>query len=33
MRYIYIALHKDPEQALNYQALFWANQFNTISLL
>ncbi len=33
MRYIYIALHKDPEQALNYQAPFWSNQYNTISLL
>jgi hypothetical protein len=33
MRYIYIALHKDPEQALNYQAPFWSNQLNTIALL
>ena len=33
MRYILIALHKDPEQALNYQGFFWSNQFNTVSLL
>lgn len=33
MNYIYIALHKDPEQALNYQAPFWTNQLNTIALL
>ncbi len=33
MRYILIALHKDPEQALNHQAFIWSNQFNTVSLL
>lgn len=33
MKYIYIALHKDPEQALNYQAPYWTNQLNTIALL
>jgi hypothetical protein len=33
MRYIYIALHKDPEQALNGQAPFWSNQYNTVALL
>lgn len=33
MKYIYIALHKDPEQALNHQAPFWTNQLNTIALL
>jgi hypothetical protein len=32
-RYIYMAMHKDPEQALNYQAPFWSNQYNTASLL
>jgi hypothetical protein len=33
MPYIFTALHKDPEQALNYQAPFWTYQHNTISLL
>jgi hypothetical protein len=33
MRYIYIPLHKDPEQALNYQAPFWVSQAYTIGLL
>ncbi len=33
MRYIYIALHKDPEQALNYQAPYWTYQIYTIGLL
>lgn len=33
MRYILIALHKDPEQALNYQAFLWSNQYNTVSML
>lgn len=33
MRYLYVALHKDPEQALNYQAPFWTNQLNTVALL
>jgi hypothetical protein len=33
MRYIYIPLHKDPEQALNYQAPFWVSQMYTIGLL
>jgi hypothetical protein len=33
MRYVLIALHKDPEQALNQQAYVWANQFNTVSLI
>jgi hypothetical protein len=33
MRYILIALHKDPEQALNHQAFIWSNQLNTVSLL
>jgi hypothetical protein len=33
MRYLFIALHKDPEQALNYQAPFWVSQYNTVSLL
>ncbi|HZS64113.1 MAG TPA: hypothetical protein VFA53_06400 [Xanthobacteraceae bacterium] len=32
-RYIYVAMHKDPEQALNYQAPFWSNQYSTVSLL
>lgn len=32
MRYVFIALHKEPEQALSYQAPFWANQLNTIAL-
>ena len=32
-RYIFMAMHKDPEQALNYQAPFWSNQYNTVSLL
>lgn len=32
-KYIFIALHKDPEQALNYQAPIWSNQFNTVALL
>ena len=33
MRYLFIALHKEPEQALNYQAPFWVNQMNTVALL
>ena len=33
MRYLYVAMHKDPEQALNGQAPFWSNQYNTIALL
>jgi CDP-glycerol glycerophosphotransferase (TagB/SpsB family) len=33
MRYIFTALHKEPEQALNYRAPFWSNQYNTVSLL
>jgi hypothetical protein len=33
MRYLYIALHKDPEQALNGQAPFWGSQYNTVALL
>jgi hypothetical protein len=33
IRYIYIAMHKDPEQALNHQAPFWSNQYNTVALL
>ena len=33
MRYVLIALHKDPEQALNQQAFVWANQYNTVSLV
>lgn len=32
-RYIFLALHKDPEQALNYQAPFWSNQINTVAFL
>lgn len=32
-RYLFIALHKEPEQALNYQAPFWVNQMNTVALL
>lgn len=32
-RYFLIALHKDPEQALNHQAAFWSNQFNTVALV
>ncbi|MEX0803106.1 MAG: hypothetical protein WD688_07305 [Candidatus Binatia bacterium] len=32
-RYIFVALHKDPEQALNGQAAFWSNQYNTVSFL
>jgi len=31
--YIYTALHKDPEQALNYQAPNWTYQMYTIGLL
>ncbi len=31
--YLLIALHKDPEQALNHQAAFWSNQLNTVALL
>lgn len=31
-RYFLIALHKDPEQALNHQATFWSNQLNTVAL-
>ena len=33
MRYLYVAMHKDPEQALNGQAPFWSNQYNTMALL
>ncbi|MEJ2374194.1 MAG: hypothetical protein P8Y71_01890 [Pseudolabrys sp.] len=33
LRYVYLAFHKDPEQALNYQASFWVNQHNTAALL
>ena len=33
MRYLYVAMHKDPEQALNGQAPFWSNQYNTLALL
>jgi len=33
MRYVFVAFHKDPEQALNYQAPFWSNQLNTAALL
>jgi hypothetical protein len=32
-RYLFVALHKDPEQALNYQAPFWSSQVNTIAFL
>jgi hypothetical protein len=32
-RYLFVALHKDPEQALNYQAPFWSSQVNTIAVL
>jgi hypothetical protein len=32
-KYIYVAMHKDPEQALNHQAPFWSNQYNTVALL
>jgi hypothetical protein len=32
-RYVLFAMHKDPEQALNYQAPFWSNQYNTVSLI
>jgi hypothetical protein len=31
-RYIYLPMHKDPEQALNYQAPFWVDQIATIEL-
>ena len=33
MPYVFFAMHKDPEQALNGQAPFWANQYNTAALL
>lgn len=33
MRYVLIALHKDPELTLNFQAYVWASQYNTISTL
>ncbi len=33
IRYLLISLHKDPEQALNFQAPFWSSQYNTVSLL
>jgi hypothetical protein len=33
LRYLYVALHKDPEQTLNYQAPYWANQLYTVGLL
>ena len=32
-QYILISMHKDPEQALNFQAPFWSNQYNTVSLV
>lgn len=32
-KYFLFAMHKDPEQALNYQAPFWSNQYNTISMI
>lgn len=32
-RYLYVTLHKDPEQTLNYQAPYWAYQMYTIGLL
>jgi hypothetical protein len=31
-RYIYLPMHKDPEQALNYQAPFWVDQIATVGL-
>lgn len=31
--YLFLSLHKDPEQALNYQAPFWTSQYNTVSLV
>lgn len=33
MRYVLIALHKDPELTLNFQAYVWSSQYNTISTL
>ena len=33
MRYLFIALHKDPEQGLNYQASYWSYQMYTVGLL
>jgi len=33
MRYLFIALHKDPEQGLNYQAPYWSYQIYTVGLL
>lgn len=33
MRYVLLALHKDPELTLNFQAHVWASQYNTISTL
>jgi hypothetical protein len=33
LRYVFLAFHKDPEQALNYQAPFWVSQYNTASLI
>lgn len=33
LNYVFLAFHKDPEQALNYQAPFWVNQHNTAALL
>lgn len=33
MRYLFIALHKDPEQGLNYQAPYWSYQMYTVGLL
>lgn len=33
MRYVLLALHKDPELTLNFQAYVWASQYNTISTL
>jgi hypothetical protein len=33
MRYVFIALHMDPGRAFSYQAPFWFNQYNTVSIL
>jgi hypothetical protein len=33
IKYIYLPLHKEPEIALNYQAIDWHNQKNTIAQL
>lgn len=32
-KYIYIALHKEPEIVLNFRTPFWHNQLNTVKLL